>query len=99
MDEATKAQLKRGSRLVEALKQGQYVPLPVEKQVLLSFAVTNGYADEIEVEKIGDFEEKLYDYFESSHRDLLDKLQTDYTDEIISELKASLEKFKGVYTT
>ena len=99
LDEATKAQLKRGSRLVEALKQGQYVPLPVEKQVLLSFAVTNGYADEIEVEKIGDFEEKLYDYFESSHRDLLDKLQTDYTDEIISELKASLEKFKGVYTT
>ena len=65
LDEATKAQLKRGSRLVEALKQGQYVPLPVEKQVLLSFAVTNGYADEIEVEKIGDFEEKLYDYFES----------------------------------
>ena len=99
LDEATKAQLKRGSRLVEALKQGQYVPLPVEKQVLLSFAVTNGYADEIEVEKIGDFEEKLYDYFESSHRDLLDKLQTDYSDEIISELKASLEKFKGVYTT
>ena len=99
LDEATKAQLKRGSRLVEALKQGQYVPLPVEKQVLLSFAVTNGYADEIEVEKIGDFEEKLYDYFESSHRDLIDKLQTDYSDEIISELKASLEKFKGVYTT
>mgnify|MGYP003314393609 FL=1 len=47
LDEATKSQLQRGSRLVEALKQGQYVPLPVEKQVLLSFAVTNGFADEI----------------------------------------------------
>jgi len=51
LDEATKSQLKRGSRLVEALKQGQYVPLPVEKQVLLSFAVTNGYADEIDVDR------------------------------------------------
>jgi F-type H+-transporting ATPase subunit alpha len=99
LDEATKSQLKRGSRLVEALKQGQYVPLPVEKQVLLSFAVTNGYADEIDVENIGDYEEKLYDYFESTHKDLLDKLQKEYTDEIVTELKTSLEKFKGVYTS
>ena len=97
LDEATKSQLERGSRLVEALKQGQYVPLPVEKQVLLAFAVTNGFADDVNADQITTFEEKLYEYFEVNHKDLLDSLQSDYSDEIISSLKSALEKFKGVY--
>lgn len=99
LDEATKSQLQRGSRLVEALKQGQYVPLAVEKQVLLSFAVTNGFADDIDVSKIGDFEEKLYDYFESSCPDILDKLKSSFDDDVIKSLKENLEKFLGVYST
>ena len=99
LDEATKSQLQRGSRLVEALKQGQYVPLAVEKQVLLSFAVTNGFADDIDVSKIGDFEEKLYDYFESSCPDILDKLKSSFDDDVIKALKENLEKFIGVYLT
>ena len=99
LDEATKSQLQRGSRLVEALKQGQYVPLAVEKQVLLSFAVTNGFADDIDVSKIGDFEEKLYDYFESSCPDILDKLKSSFDDDVIKSLKENLEKFIGVYST
>ena len=99
LDEATKSQLQRGSRLVEALKQGQYVPLAVEKQVLLSFAVTNGFADDIDVSKIGDFEEKLYDYFESSCPDILDKLKSSFDDDVIKALKENLEKFIGVYST
>ena len=99
LDEATKTQLQRGSRLVEALKQGQYVPLAVEKQVLLSFAVTNGFADDIDVSKIGDFEEKLYDYFESSCPDILDKLKSSFDDDVIKSLKENLEKFIGVYST
>ena len=86
---------KRGSRLVEALKQGQYVPLPVEKQVLLSFAVTNGFADEIDTDKILDYEEKLYEYFDANYKSILDDLKTNYSDEIISSLKEALEKFKG----
>tara|TARA_Y100001970_G_scaffold268522_1_gene359914 strand:- start:122 stop:1627 length:1506 start_codon:yes stop_codon:yes gene_type:complete len=97
LDDATKSQLERGSRLVEALKQGQYVPLPVEKQVLLTFAVTNGYADDVEVAQIGDYEQKLYDYFEANHKELMEKLKGDYSDEIVSSLKEGLEKFKGAY--
>ena len=99
LDEATKAQLERGSRLVEALKQGQYVPLPVEKQVLLAFAVTNGFADDVEPDNITVFEDKLYEYFDANHKDLMTSLQTDYSDEIIENLKSSLEKFKGVYSS
>ena len=97
LDEATKSQLERGSRLVEALKQGQYVPLPVEKQVLLAFAVTNGFADDVNADQITAFEEKLYEFFDANHKDLLNSLQPDYSDEIISSLKTALEKFKGVY--
>ena len=97
LDEATKSQLERGSRLVEALKQGQYVPLPVEKQVLLAFAVTNGFADDVNADQIATFEEKLYEFFEANHKDLLNSLQSDYSYEIISSLKTALEKFKGVY--
>ena len=97
LDEATKSQLERGSRLVEALKQGQYVPLPVEKQVLLAFAVTNGFADDVNADQITAFEEKLYEFFDANHKDLLNSLQSDYSDEIISSLKTALEKFKGVY--
>ena len=99
LDEATKSQLQRGSRLVEALKQGQYVPLPVEKQVLLSFAVTNGFADEIDTDKILDYEEKLYEYFDANYKSILDDLKTNYSDEIISSLKEALEKFKEVYSS
>ena len=95
LDDATKAQLERGSRLVEALKQGQYVPLPVEKQVLLAFAVTNGYADDIEPDKVLEFEEKLYEYFEANHKDLLNSLQSEYSDDLISNIKSALDKFKG----
>ena len=97
LDDATKSQLERGSRLVEALKQGQYVPLPVEKQVLLTFAVTNGHADDVDVSQIGDYEQKLYDYFDANHADLMEKLKSEFSDEIITSLKDGLEKFKGVY--
>ena len=85
--------------MVEALKQGQYVPLPVEKQVLLAFAVTNGFADDVEPDNITVFEDKLYEYFDANHKDLMTSLQTDYSDEIIENLKSSLEKFKGVYSS
>ena len=99
LDDITKSQLERGSRLVEALKQGQYVPLPVEKQALLTFAVTNGFADDVEVSKINDFEQKLYDYFDTNHQDVLEELKSEYSDEIAASLKTSLEKFKGTYSS
>ena len=73
------------------------MPLPVEKQVLLTFAVTNGHADDVDVSQIGDYEQKLYDYFDANHADLMEKLKSEFSDEIITSLKDGLEKFKGVY--
>src|SRR6187397_1008862 len=65
LDKATQAQLNRGKRLTEILKQPQYKPLPVERQVAIVFAATNGYLDNVAVEKLRDYEEGLYRYLET----------------------------------
>jgi F-type H+-transporting ATPase subunit alpha len=65
LDKITQAQLARGSRLVEALKQGQYEPLPVEKQILIIYAVTNGFVDDYPVDKVKDYEKELYIFIET----------------------------------
>src|SRR6186997_323514 len=67
LDAATQAQLNRGARLVEILKQPQYQPLPVEKQVLLIYAGTNGYLDKVPVGDVGAFERDLYSFFDVRH--------------------------------
>ncbi|MBE0460616.1 MAG: F0F1 ATP synthase subunit alpha [Candidatus Aminicenantes bacterium] len=74
LDKTSKAQLDRGERLTETLKQKQYEPLPVEKQILIIYAGTRGFLDEIEVSKISDYEVKLYEYFEKEHTPLVKKL-------------------------
>jgi F-type H+-transporting ATPase subunit alpha len=66
LDAATQAQLTRGERLVEILKQPQYQPLPMEKQVCIIYAGTNGWLDELPVETLGDYEAELYNYIESN---------------------------------
>jgi F-type H+/Na+-transporting ATPase subunit alpha len=71
LDKATQQQLARGQRLVEILKQPQYSPLPVEKQVLIIFAATNGYFDGVEVSAIGDLERELYGFADARHASLL----------------------------
>ncbi len=71
LDKSTQAQLTRGARLVEILKQPQYQPLPVEKQVVLIFAATNGYFDPVEVSAIRDLEGELYAFLDSRHAGLL----------------------------
>ena len=60
LDKATQQQLARGARLTELLKQGQYVPLPVEKQILILFAVTNGFVDDLPIDSLGRYERDLY---------------------------------------
>jgi F-type H+-transporting ATPase subunit alpha len=65
LDKATQQQLARGARMTELLKQGQYVPLPVEKQVLILFAVTNGFADALPIETLGRYERELYAYIDA----------------------------------
>jgi F-type H+/Na+-transporting ATPase subunit alpha len=67
LDKSTQAQLNRGARLVEILKQPQYEPLPVERQVAIIFAGTNGYLDAIPVAEVGNFESDLYQFIESRH--------------------------------
>ena len=74
LDKSTQAQLNRGQRLVEVLKQPQYRPLPVEKQVLMIFAGTNGYLDPIPIEEVGRYEQELYRYFDTRKAALLHTL-------------------------
>lgn len=76
LDPATQQQLTRGSRLVELLKQGQYAPVAVEKQVVVIFAGVNGYLDEIPVGDIRRFEQEFVSYLESRHQGLLDDIRT-----------------------
>ncbi len=75
LDKASQAQLARGRRMVEILKQGQYQPVPVEKQVLIIFAGVNSYLDDIPVELCRKFEEELYRFVENGHPDLLQSLR------------------------
>ena len=74
LDKATQAQLARGERLVEVIKQDQYSPLPFSKQILIIFAGTNGLLDELKVEDIRPFEKSLYAYVDTMHPQLLDTI-------------------------
>ena len=96
LDRATQAQLNRGRRLVEVLKQGQYAPLSAAKQVLVIFAATNGYLDDLGVEQCGAFERELYRYFDASHKDLLDAITNNagITDDLKAALKKGLDDYK-----
>lgn len=95
LDKATVAQLTRGSRLVELLKQGQYVPMPVEKQVVSVFAGTNGYLDEIPVGEVQRYEHELLELMDLKHPDLLQTIaeKKDLGDELTQKLKAILRTF------
>jgi len=99
LDEETKKRIGRGKRLTEILKQGQYQPLPVEKQIVLIFAAINGFLDNIEIEKIKEFEEKYLEFMSDKHQDILDKIveEKDLSEEIEKKLKESVEEFKKVF--
>jgi F-type H+-transporting ATPase subunit alpha len=96
LDKATQAQLARGQRLTEILKQPQYQPMDVEKQVLVIWAATNGFTDDIAVEDVRRFETGLLKFVESSNPGLLAAIaeKKSLTDEIKAELKQVLEDFK-----
>jgi len=97
LDKATQAQLARGQRMVELLKQGQYQPMPVENQVISIFAGTNGYLDDVPVNRVRQFEEELLDYVTREHpkiqRDIAAKGKLD--DELTTDLRNMLTKFKS----
>ena len=95
MDAATRAQLERGQRLTELLKQGQYVPLPVEKQVLIIYAGTQGFVDQLPVESLRAFEQELYRYIDEKHPDIWTDIREkrELSDELKKKLDKAIKKF------
>ena len=95
LDKNTQAQLTRGERMVEILKQGQYVPMKVENQVAVIFAVSKGYLDDIPVEKVSDYESGLFDYLEANNKKDLESLVAEgvISDEINKNLEKSISDF------
>jgi F-type H+-transporting ATPase subunit alpha len=99
LDQATQRQLNRGARLVELLKQGQYQPLPVEKQILIIYAGTSGFVDELPLSALKKYEQELYTFMETRHpdvyADILKKKELD--GELRAKINKALEEFKGAF--
>jgi F-type H+-transporting ATPase subunit alpha len=97
LDEATKAQIDRGVRVTELMKQNQYAPLGVPQMAISLFAANEGFIDDVEVEKVGEFEAALLAYMEREKADLVASIgdEGNYNDDIIADLKASIEAFKN----
>ncbi|GAA1731907.1 F0F1 ATP synthase subunit alpha [Nonomuraea sp. AD125B] len=101
LDAASRAQLERGQRLVELLKQPQYSPFPVERQVVSVWAGTTGELDEVPVEDIRRFEAEFLDYLQSSHKGVFDTIREtkDMGDDTVTTLKDAITEFKKGFTT
>lgn len=95
LDPKTQSVIDRGARITEALKQPQYNPLPLAEEVVVLYAVTNGFVDELPVDSIGDFKERLLTLVRATHSDLLDKIATKKVldEEIEASLKEVIEQF------
>ncbi len=96
LDRATRAQLERGQRLSEVLKQGQYVPVATEHQVIILYAAVNGYLDDVAVDKVGSFETGLQAFMESSHPEIGSTIARakELTEETEEALKGAIQEFK-----
>ena len=99
LDKATQAQLAKGERLVEILKQGQYEPLPVEKQVAILYAANKGYLDDIPVSECRRFESEFHRHMDDRHPGVLSGIREKKTldAEIEGRLKIALDEFKGAF--
>jgi F-type H+-transporting ATPase subunit alpha len=97
LDKTTLSQLTRGERMVEILKQNQYVPMSVEKQVVIIFAASKGYLDDLEINKVALFEVGLFEYLDANSRDLLDEIvkKGKITDELEQKLNSAIDNFKS----
>ncbi|MGE0784553.1 MAG: F0F1 ATP synthase subunit alpha [Sandaracinaceae bacterium] len=101
LDKATQQQLSRGQRLVEILKQGQYVPMQVENQVAVIYAATKGWVDDIPVDKVRQYEEELHQHLEANARDVLDLIRDkkELSDEVVKRLDEELKDFSKIFGT
>jgi len=100
LDPATKRQLDRGERLVEILKQGQYVPMPIEWQVLEIYVATNGWVDAYAPEHLGRYLKELNSFVGSKHPGLLKEIREkkELTDDLKKKIDSALKEFKGMFT-
>jgi F-type H+-transporting ATPase subunit alpha len=99
LDKSTRAQIDRGRRITEILKQPQYEPMPVEKQVMILYAAINGYIDDIPTEKVIDFEKRFHQFMEAQHPAIGETIaKTKVLDEATEEkLKAAITEFKKTF--
>ena len=97
LDKSTQSQLERGRRLTEILKQGQYQPMEVEKQITIIWTVTNGLADDIAVEDLKDFEAGLLEFIENSHPGIFNTIREtkNLSDDLKTQMRQAVEDFKA----
>ncbi len=100
LDESTRKQIERGQRVTELMKQKQYAPLSTAEMAFSLFAANEGFIDDVDVNKVVDFEAALHAYLRSNNADLLDRINKsgDFNDEIAAEMKAAIEQFKASST-
>ncbi len=100
LDKATQQQLNRGARLVEILKQPQYKPLSMVKQVTILFAGTRGFLDKYEISKLAEYEKQLYDYMEANQQPVWDELEEkkEIDDDLDAKLRSAIEAFEAQFT-
>lgn len=96
LDDETKSKLERGKRIMEVLKQDQFSPVPVAKQVVIFYAVSNGFIDDVEVDKVMEFEAGLYKYIDNNKKELLEKISNGEWDEKVEgDVKKVIEDYKA----
>ena len=100
LDDATRSQLEHGQRVTELMKQKQYSPLSIAEMAVSLFAANEGFLEDIELNKVLDFEAALLSYMNSEHGDLLNNINEtgDYNDDIESQFRSAIEKFKSTQT-
>jgi F-type H+-transporting ATPase subunit alpha len=100
LDETTRKQIERGQRVTELMKQKQYSPLSIAEMAISLYAANEGYLDDVDVEKVVDFEASLLASFRDSHQKLIDKINKsgDYNEKIEAGLKKAVEEFKETGT-
>ncbi|MDR3559704.1 MAG: F0F1 ATP synthase subunit alpha, partial [Candidatus Pacebacteria bacterium] len=99
LDEKTKTTIERGKRTVEVLKQGQYEPMAMENEVAIIYAATNGFLDDVAVEKVGAWERDFQKYLNSSAKAVLDLIREkkELSKEVVLKLEKAIKEFKEVY--
>ncbi|HDY75658.1 MAG TPA: F0F1 ATP synthase subunit alpha, partial [Candidatus Marinimicrobia bacterium] len=100
LDKATQAQLTRGERMVEILKQNQYTPMDIEKQIVILYAGTKGHLDEIPVDRVHEFETELFNYLDANNAAELKAIRDEglISDETETKLNEAVTAFKSGFT-